>query len=30
MLPMDEFRPKKIQVFESELEAALRAGRSHG
>ncbi len=26
LLPMDEFRPKKIQVFECELEAALRSG----
>ncbi|MDO8543305.1 MAG: three-Cys-motif partner protein TcmP [Opitutaceae bacterium] len=26
MLPMKEFRPQKIQVFESELEAELRAG----
>jgi hypothetical protein len=26
MLPIDEFRPKKIQVFEFDLEAALRAG----
>lgn len=27
MLPMQEFRPKKIQVFEADLEAALRGGR---
>ena len=26
MLPMDEFRPKKIQVFESDLEKAIRSG----
>lgn len=27
LLPMDDFRPKKIQVFEDELEAELRGGK---
>ncbi len=26
MLPLDEFRPKKIQAFESDLEQAIRTG----
>lgn len=27
LLPLDDFRPKKIQVFESDLEAAIRTGK---